>query len=85
MELIFSLIIALAVEAIKRVSWKERPWWAVHLLVLAIAGIFSLAKFGLGALPEVYYLAIKEIWIGAVILYEVLIKRVLKALESPPA
>jgi len=83
MEIIYAIVVSLIVEALKKVGWEKKPWWTTHLLVMIIAGILAVARLGLDVIPEAYFIAIRETWISAVVIYEVLIKRVINALQTP--
>jgi hypothetical protein len=77
MELINSLIVALIIQLFKRFGLKEKYGdLGIHLVVLATAFLISLVQVGAKFIPETYIQVIFEIWSGAVLWYEAILKRI---------
>ncbi len=79
MELLTPAIISLIVQFCKRFKIAEKlNGLGVHIFLIILALIASAFKFGFEFLPEVYAISIVQIWAGAVLFYEFLIKSVYK-------
>ena len=77
--LLLSLFDMLAVQWIKRFIKQK---WLIHVVVLAIAIVIALLAWGWNYLPTSVVAAVGVIWVSAVGLYDILIKRVLGGIKN---
>ena len=77
--LLLSLFDMLAVQWIKRFIKQK---WLIHVVVLAIAIVIALLAWGWNYLPTSVAVAVGVIWVSAVGLYDILIKRVFGGIKN---
>lgn len=73
MDFLIGLTVSVLTQLLKRFGFEK---WSTHIAVFGLALVGSVVKYGFGQLPGVYWESLLGIWSSAVLLYEVILKRI---------